>query len=157
MQRALLWKIALTVLIALTFSAFFLFEVLKRLAIHPVQYAFVGVALALFFLLLISLSEHLGSTTAYAIATCACVALIGYYVGHVLKNRRRGLGFALALTTLYGLLYVLLRAEDHALLVGSLFVFLCVAAAMIATRKLDWYGIGANVPLSAQPAAQKPA
>ena len=143
--------------IALTFAAFFLFEVLKRLSIHPVQYALVGVALAVFFLLLISLSEHLGFAVAYAIATGACVALIGYYVGHVLKSKLRGIGFAMALTALYSLLYVLLRAEDHALLMGSLLVFLCVAAAMVATRKVDWYSIDANGPLPGQPAAQKPA
>src|SRR6185369_9806674 len=104
--------------IGLTFAAFFLFEVLKRLAIHPVQYALVGVALAVFFLLLISLSEHLGFAAAYLIAAAACVALIGYYVGHVLRSMRRGALFGLALGALYGLLYVLLRSEDHALLMG---------------------------------------
>jgi len=130
--------------IGLTFIAFFLFEVLGRLAIHPIQYALVGVALALFFLLLISLSEHLGFSLAYALAGCASVALIGYYVAHVLKSLRRGAGFALALSCLYGLLYVILRLEDHALLMGSLLVFTCIAAAMIATRRVDWYAVSAN-------------
>jgi inner membrane protein len=119
-------------------------EVLRQLAIHPVQYALVGAALAIFFLLLISLSEHIGFARAYALATCACVALVGYYVGHVLKSLRRGAGFAVALAALYGLLYVLLRSEDHALLMGALLVFACLAAAMVATRKVDWYRIGAD-------------
>lgn len=127
--------------ILLTFAAFFLFEVLRQLAIHPVQYALVGAALAIFFLLLISLSEHIGFARAYAIATCACVALIGYYVGHVLRSMRRGIGFAAALAALYSLLYVLLRSEDHALLMGALLVFVCLAAAMVATRRVDWYAI----------------
>jgi inner membrane protein len=130
--------------ILLTFSALFLFEVLARLAIHPIQYALVGVALAIFFLLLISLSEHLGFRVAYALATAACATLIGYYTGHVLRNRRRGLAFGAALTALYGLLYVLLRSEDHALLMGSLLVFACLAGAMIATRRVDWYSLGAK-------------
>jgi inner membrane protein len=143
--------------ILLTFAAFFLFEVLKRLAIHPIQYAFVGLALALFFLLLISLSEHLGFAAAYALASCACVALIGYYVGHVLRSLRLGLAFAGALAALYGLLYVLLRSEDHALLMGSLLVFVCVAAAMVATRRLDWYSVGANLSGARASVAQKPA
>lgn len=143
--------------ILLTFAAFFLFEVLRQLAIHPVQYALVGAALAIFFLLLISLSEHIGFARAYAIATCACVALIGYYVGHVLGSWRRGAGFAAALGALYGLLYVLLRSEDHALLMGSLLVFVCLAAAMIATRKVDWYGIGAVVPPPGAAVANKSA
>jgi len=141
--------------IGLTFAAFFLFEILKRLAIHPVQYALVGIALAVFFLLLISLSEHLGFAPAYAIAAAACVALIGYYVGHVLHSFRRGAGFAVLLSSLYVLLYVLLRAEDHALLAGSIFVFTALAVAMVATRRVDWYALAVNPP--AVPAARKPA
>jgi inner membrane protein len=143
--------------ILLTFAAFFLFEVLRQLAIHPVQYALVGAALAIFFLLLISLSEHIGFVRAYAIATCACVALIGYYAGHVLKSMRRGLGFTVALTALYGLLYVLLRSEDHALLMGALLVFVCLAAAMVATRRVDWYRIGADAPSPAAAVARNSA
>ena len=128
--------------ITLTFAAFFLFEVLQRLPIHPVQYAMVGVALAMFFVLLISLAEHIGFAAAYAIATGACVALIGFYLRYVLQSPRRGAAFAAALALLYGLLYLLLRAEDHALVAGSLLVFACLAAAMIATRKVDWYAVG---------------
>jgi inner membrane protein len=143
--------------IGLTFAAFFLFEVLKRLAIHPVQYALVGLALAIFFLLLISLSEHVGFTVAYAIAAASCVALIGYYVAHVLNSKRRGLLFGLALSALYGLLYVLLRVEDHALLAGSLLVFACVAAAMVATRRVDWYAVAANPSPPEDPAGRKSA
>jgi inner membrane protein len=122
-----------------------------------VQYALVGAALAIFFLLLISLSEHIGFARAYALATCACVALIGYYAGHVLKSLRRGAGFAAALAALYGLLYVLLRSEDHALLMGALLVFACLAAAMVATRKVDWYGIGTDAVSPAAAVAHKSA
>ncbi len=143
--------------IGLTFAAFFLFEILKRLAIHPVQYALVGFALAVFFLLLISLSEHLGFAAAYALASAACVALLGYYVGHVLRSFRRGAGFAALLSALYGLLYVLLRAEDHALLAGSILVFTALAAAMVATRRVDWYALAANPPATEAPVGRKPA
>lgn len=128
--------------IALTFAGFFLFEVLKRLAIHPVQYGLVGLALALFYLLLLSLSEHLPFATAYGIAAVACVALLGVYLAAVLKSALRGLGFAAALAALYGMLYGLLRAEDYALLMGSLLVFGLLAGVMLLTRKLDWYGVG---------------
>ena len=143
--------------IGLTFAAFFLFEVLKRLAIHPVQYALVGLALAIFFLLLISLSEHLGFAAAYAIAAASCVTLIGYYVAYVLKSMRLGALFGLALSALYGLLYVLLRVEDHALLMGSLLVFACVASVMVATRRVDWYAVAVNPSPPEDPAARKPA
>ena len=141
--------------IGLTFAAFFLFEILKRLAIHPIQYALVGLALAIFFLLLISLSEHFGFAIAYAIAATSCITLNGYYVAHVLRSMRRGVLFGLALCTLYGLLYVLLRVEDHALLMGSLLVFACVASAMVATRRVDWYAVAANPPHSEDHTARK--
>jgi inner membrane protein len=130
--------------IGLTFAAFFLFEILRRLAIHPIQYALVGFALAVFFLLLISLSEHLGFAPAYALAASGCVGLIGYYIGHVLRSFRRGAAFAASLALLYGLLYVLLRAEDHALLMGGLVVFAALAATMVVTRRVDWYALAAN-------------
>lgn len=128
--------------IALTFAGFFLFEVLKGLAVHPVQYALVGVALAFFYLLLLSLSEHLGFALAYLISASACVALIGFYVCHVLRSIAHGLGFSAGLAGLYGLLYGLLSAEDYALLMGSLLLFGLLGVVMVLTRKLDWYGVG---------------
>lgn len=128
--------------IGLTFAGFFLFEVLKRLAVHPVQYGLVGLSLALFYLLLVSLSEHIAFGLAYAISALACVMLIGFYVSHVLHSWQRGLGFSIGLAALYGLLYGLLSAEDYALLMGSTLVFALLACVMVLTRKLDWYGIG---------------
>jgi inner membrane protein len=127
--------------VGLTFAAFFLFEILKRLPIHPVQYLLVGLALAMFFLLLISLSEHLPFLTAYLVAALASVALLGAYLVHALRSAARGLGFAGAIAVLYGLLYGLLASEDNALLLGSVLLFLALGAVMMATRKLDWYGL----------------
>ncbi|WP_426133427.1 cell envelope integrity protein CreD [Pseudomonas sp. PWP3-1b2] len=128
--------------IALTFAGFFLFEVLKSLAVHPIQYALVGVALAFFYLLLLSLSEHIGFALAYLISASACVLLIGFYVCHVLRSIHHGLGFSAGLAALYGLLYGLLSAEDYALLMGSLLLFGLLGTVMVLTRKLDWYGVG---------------
>lgn len=128
--------------IGLTFAAFFLFEVLKRLAIHPVQYGLVGLALAMFYLLLVSLSEHLGFAAAYGISSVSCVLLIGFYLAFVLRSALRAAGFSAGLAALYGLLYGLLSAEDYALLMGSLLVFSLLACVMLLTRKLDWYGLG---------------
>ena len=130
---------------ALTFALFLLCEVLGRLVVHPVQYALVGLALALFYLLLLSLSEHLGFALAYAIAATACVALIGFYVSHVLGSARRGTAFAGLLALLYGLLFGVLGAEDYALLLGSLLVFAVLAGFMWLTRKLDWYSVGRSL------------
>jgi inner membrane protein len=128
--------------IVLTFAGFFLFEVLKSLAVHPVQYALVGVALAFFYLLLLSLSEHIGFAKAYLLSAGACVVLIGFYVCHVLRSVRHGLSFSAGLAALYGLLYGLLSAEDYALLMGSLLLFGLLGVFMVLTRKLDWYGVG---------------
>jgi inner membrane protein len=133
--------------IGLTFAAFLLFELLRRLAIHPVQYALVGLALAMFFLLLTALSEHIDFALAYGIATLACVGLISGYLVRVLRSAFIGLGFGIALTALYAMLYALLKAEDYSLLGGSLLLFGLLATVMIATRRVDWYGLSAPKPI----------
>ena len=130
--------------IALTFASFFLFEVLKRLQVHPVQYGLVGMALAFFYLLLLSLAEHIGFALAYLISSVACVLLIGFYVSHVLQSIGRGVGFTAGLSFLYALLYGLLSAEDYALLMGSILLFVLLGVFMMLTRKVDWYALGAG-------------
>jgi len=129
--------------ITLTFAGFFLFDVLKKLPVHPVQYGLVGAALALFYLLLLSLSEHVGFATAYLLSSAACVGLIAFYVSHVLRSWARGLAFGCGLAVLYGCLYGLLNADDYALLMGSLLLFAVLAAVMILTRNVNWSAIGA--------------
>jgi inner membrane protein len=128
--------------VLLTFVAFFLFEVLRRLAVHPIQYALAGAAVALFFLLLLSLSEYLAFPVAYVIASGACVGLLAFYVGHVLGSAARGAVFAALLACLYAVLYLLLQSEDYALLLGSLLLFAVFAAVMVVTRRIDWYRMG---------------
>jgi len=127
--------------IGITFMAFFLFEMLKRLAIHPAQYTLVGLAQAMFFLLLLSFSEHISFTLSYVIAAVACVLLVGYYLGYVMRGIWRGAGFASLLGACYAALYGLLVSEDNALLMGSLLLFILLAVAMIVTRKFNWYAI----------------
>ena len=128
--------------IGLTFAAFFLFEVLKRLAIHPFQYGLAGTALVLFYLLLLSLSEHVSFGIAYAIATAGCVALLAYYLSHVLDSLGWGLGFGALIGAVFGILYVLISLEDLALLAGSVTLFGALALVMTLTRKVDWYQLG---------------
>jgi inner membrane protein len=125
--------------IGLSFAAFFLFELLRRLAIHPIQYTLVGLALAIFFLLLTALAEHLAFGLAYAIATVACTGLLAIYLARVLHSRTLGAGFGTALAGLFGALYLLVQSEDYALLGGALLLFALLAGAMLATRRLDWY------------------
>lgn len=134
--------------VALTFAAFFIFEILKSLPIHPVQYLLVGLALVIFFLLLVSLAEHIAFWMAYVIASAACIVLTSFYLTYVLRSAARAIGFGVALTALYGALYGLLNSENNALIMGSILLFAVLAAVMVVTRKVDWYQVGKGVAVS---------
>jgi inner membrane protein len=125
--------------IVMTFVVAFLWEVVTGALVHPVQYMFVGFALCLFYLLLLSLAEHRGFDLAYFVAALATVVLLSWYWSWVLRGRRQGMLMGAALTALYGYLYLLLRLEDYALLAGSMGLFLMLALVMFLTRRVDWY------------------
>jgi inner membrane protein len=127
--------------IALTFVAVGLVEVLSGRRVHPVQYLLVGLALSLFFLLLLSLSEHMVFERAYAVAAAACAGLLGFYASSMLGRALAGLLFGLGVALLYGLLYALLQMEQNALVIGSVMLFAALAAVMGLTRRVDWYGL----------------
>jgi inner membrane protein len=127
--------------LGLTFMAFFLFETLTGLRVHPIQYLLVGAALVLFYLILLAFSEHLGFDVAYLLASVACSGLIAFYLSAVLRGMRRGMLFAASLLLLYGILYMLLQSEDNALVLGSVLLFGVLAGIMLLTRKLDWYQV----------------
>ena len=126
--------------IVLIFASFFLLEVLRDEPIHPVQYGFVGLALAVFYLLLISLSEHLGFNIAYLLSALASAILLSVYVAGMLKNSKHGGLFLCGVLFIYSLLYGLLSAEDYALLMGSVLVFVVLSLIMMLTRRVNWYG-----------------
>lgn len=130
--------------IALTFAGFFLTEILRGAPIHFMQYLLVGLALAIFFLLLIALSEHLPFAAAYGASSLACIALIGSYLAGALGGVRRGIAFAGGLTGLYGVLYGVLLSEDNALLMGALLLFCALGATMLATRRVDWHRLSGS-------------
>jgi inner membrane protein len=132
--------------VLLTFLAFFLVEVLQPANVHPVQYILVGAALCLFYLLLLSLAEQIGFTPAYLIAAVATASLIGGYSRYALGTRRSIGQVAVGLAGLYAFLYVLLRLEDYALLVGSVVLFGILSGVMFVTRKVNWYDVGAQKP-----------
>ena len=125
--------------VVLTFVAVGLFELMNRLRVHPIQYFLVGSAISIFFLLLVSLSEHLGFNESYAAAATACVLLLTYYASYMLGGLRRGVPFGLGVGLLYGLLFVLLQLEQTALVVGAIALFVVLALVMALTRKIDWY------------------
>lgn len=131
--------------IVLTFAGFFLTEILRRAPIHPMQYLLVGLALAIFFLLLIALSEHVSFVLAYGLSAAACIGLIAFYLAGALGGARQGFAFGAGLTGLYGVLYGVLLSEDNSLLMGSLLLFLALGATMLATRRVDWYRLGGQI------------
>ncbi len=123
----------------LVFTTFFLFEVTARQKIHPFQYLMVGAALCLFYLGLISISEFLGFGWAYLIAATAATGLITWYCRYFLAGGVRTLMIGAGLAGVYTFLYITLRQQDYALLMGSIALFLVLAIVMFVTRKVDWY------------------
>ena len=131
--------------IGLSFLAFFMFEVFANLRLHPFQYLLVGFANCLFYLLLLSVSEHTSFALAYALSAGASTFLISGYSLSVLENRGRGLVMFALISGLYGFLYVTLRAEQYAMLIGATALFAILATIMYLTRRLDWYRVTLNL------------
>lgn len=132
--------------IGLSFVAYFLFETLGSLRLHPLQYLLVGFANAMFYLLLLSLAEHIGFGWAYLTSAAASAGLIAGYSAAILGGRRRGLVIAAVLAALYAFLYMTLKAESYALLAGAAGLWVALAAVMYMTRRIDWYAQSAGAP-----------
>jgi inner membrane protein len=137
--------------ILLTFATVWLIEVLVGVRVHPIQYLMLGGALCLFYLLELSLSEHLGFPLAYAIASVSVIAMVAAYCVVVLRRTSHALVVAAGVALLYSYLYILLLNEDYALLIGSVGLFGILAVIMYVTRCGDWYTVGARPPASGPP------
>jgi inner membrane protein len=125
--------------IASTLAVFALFELLKQLQVHPLQYLMIGLALVLFFVLLLSLSEQFGFARAYAWAASACILLISYYSRYVLHSWHAAGMIGGQLSLSFGGLYGLLHSEQNALLIGSIILFAMLAGVMVGTRNINWF------------------
>jgi inner membrane protein len=128
----------------LVFTTFFLFEITARQKIHPLQYLMVGAALCLFYLALLSASEFIGFSLAYLVATVAATGLITWYCSHFLGGGMRTLMIGGGLLGVYTFLYITLRQQDYALLMGTVALFVVLALVMYVTRKVDWYARDGN-------------
>jgi len=128
--------------IVLTFMAFFLTEIFSMAAIHPVQYTLIGLAIVLFYIILLSLSEHIPFNVSYVIASVGVILLISAYAKSVLKTKRAAAVIGGILAALYLFLFVTLQLEDYALLLGSIGLFVILAVVMFLTRRIDWFDIG---------------
>lgn len=124
--------------ILLTFTAFFLIEWIYRRPIHSLQYILVGFALCLFYTLLLSFSEYIGFNSAYGIAAVATIGLITWYVGSILRSAGMSLFITALLTLQYGFVFTLIQLQDYALLMGSIGLFITLAAVMYFSRKIKW-------------------
>lgn len=127
--------------VAMAFLSFFVVEIVTQRRLHAVQYALVGAAQVLFYLLLLSLSEHVGFALAYLAAAGGTVLLTGLYAAAAFRSRARAGVLTAILAALYSLLYVILNAEDASLLIGSGMLFAALAGTMYVTRRIDWYGV----------------
>jgi inner membrane protein len=135
--------------IGIVFLAAVIFEAVSGRKAHPAQYILVGLAQCVFYLLLLSMTEIMGFTPAFLIAAAATVGLLAYYAGASFNSAAVGLRALAGLAALYVAMYVLMTLEDFALFAGSVVAFAVIAATMIATRRIDWYGRGAT-PASAE-------
>ncbi|MET0391562.1 MAG: cell envelope integrity protein CreD [Chitinophagaceae bacterium] len=124
--------------ILLTFSAFFLIETVNRKSVHPFQYALIGLALILFYTLLLSFSEYMGFNSAYIIASAATIGLIGWFVKGLLQSTRLSSLLSVVLVLLYGYIFTILQLQDYSLLLGSIGLFLTLAVIMYFSRKIQW-------------------
>ncbi len=137
--------------ILLTFATIWLIEVLAGVRVHPIQYLMLGAALCLFYLLELSLSEHLGFPAAYTLASVSVVGMVAAYGVVVLRRVSRAVVVGAGVALLYAYLYILLMNEDYALLIGSVGLFLILSAIMFATRRVAWYAAGSRSPASSGP------
>lgn len=142
--------------LVLTFGAFFLFETIGRSRMHAIQYLLVGAALAVFYLVLLATSEHLGFALSYLLAAGSMGLMIAAYAWAVMQSLKRALVIGSWLATLYGALYVMINLEDVALLVGAALTALVLALAMYLTRRVDWSVAGEPDPAPAAPASPNP-
>jgi inner membrane protein len=139
--------------VLLPFLIFFLFETFSGRQVHPLQYLLVGLAVCLFFLLLLAVSEHLGFALTYLLASLATTALISVYSSAILVSWGRGWIMGPVLAAGYLFLYAALQSEDYALLIGSLGLLSILGAVMLLTRRVNWYGLGSRAALDRTPNA----
>jgi inner membrane protein len=142
--------------LGLVFITYFVFEVTTAKRVHPAQYVLVGTAQLIFYLLLLSLAEKIGFDFAFLLAGSATVGLLATNASWVFVSRSLGYRALVVFSLLYTLIYLLLRMEQDALLIGAISSFAAVAAVMYVTRGIDWYGAQAGMVGSEQPAAPPP-
>jgi inner membrane protein len=142
--------------IVLTFLSFFMAEVLNKRIIHPIQYVLIGLALTIFYTLLLSISEQTNFNRAYLLSSAATIALIGLYTRSVLNSILAAAIITGILAVLYGFLFIVLQLQDYALLLGSIGLFLILALVMYITRNINWFAVEAEASTPSTPPPTPP-
>jgi inner membrane protein len=124
--------------ILLTFAAFFLIETTNNKSVHPFQYGLIGLALILFYTLLLSFSEYISFNLSYAIAAVCTIGLITWFVKGILSSARLSAVLSSVLVLLYIYIFTILQLQDYSLLFGSIGLFIALAVIMYFSRKLQW-------------------
>lgn len=132
------------IFITLTFLIFFFVQIINGVRIHPIQYLIVGLALCVFYTLLIALSEHISFKYSYLVSSVSIIAMITLYANSIFKIRKLTAIICLILVMLYLFIYSIIQMEDYALLMGSVGLFIVLALIMILSRKINWYDVGGN-------------
>jgi|WetSurSiteA1Bulk_404760.scaffolds.fasta_scaffold07129_2 inner membrane protein len=131
-------------IIVLTFLSFFMIELFSKKVIHPIQYLLVGLALIIFYSILLAISEYILFQYSYLISSLLIVALIGFYVKSIYQSRQISTIITGMLITFYGFMYVILQLQDYSLLIGNIALFIILAAIMFFTRKINWFDVFNN-------------
>lgn len=124
--------------IILTFASFFLIETIYRRSLHLVQYGLAGLALVLFYTLLLSISEYLGFNLAYLFAGIATIGLVTWFIGSIMKSKKLATFISFVLTVVYGYIFTIIQLQDYSLLMGSVGLFIALGIIMYFSRKLQW-------------------
>ena len=127
------------------FRSVFVMELLSGKRVHSVQYLFVGITMVFFYVLLLSMSEHIGFFKAYVISSLATGGMLSLYVGKIQQSLKKGLIMLAIFLVIYGFLYMVLSLEDYALLAGALLGFVMLSVTMFLTLRVDWSGAGREI------------
>ncbi len=131
-------------IIILTFVSFFMIEIFSKKVLHPIQYLLVGLALVIFYSILLSISEYILFHYSYIVASVLVVSLICIYTSSIYSNKILGMVIGVFLILFYGFMYVILQLQDYSLIIGNIALFLVLSAIMYSTRKVNWYEIFSN-------------
>jgi len=130
--------------IVLTFLIFFFIQILNKVRVHSIQYIIVGLALCVFYILLIAISEHVSFMISYIISSISIIGMITFYAHSIFKNSGLTRLIGVTLTALYSFIYIIIQSVDYALIMGSLGLFIVLAVVMYLSRKIDWYAINSK-------------